>query len=185
MTAATATSLETKQRPWWLLLIEGIFLTVIGAVMLWAPAKTKVDAYTALVALLGLYWVVSGFMTIVSMFIDHTAWGWKLFMGIISILAGGSILAYPVAAAVQLPKIFVLVLGIWGLMNGIIMLFMAFKGGGWGIAILGVLEIIFGIILIVNYNALGAGLAMIWTAAVFAVVGGIVMIVQAFRQRKA
>jgi uncharacterized membrane protein HdeD (DUF308 family) len=185
MTAATATSLETKDRPWWLLLIQGVILAVLGAVMLWSPAKTKVDTYMVLVVLLGIYWVVSGILNLVGMFIDHSAWGWKLFMGIISILAGGAILAYPVAAAVQLPKIFTLVLGIWALMDGIIMLIMAFRGGGWGAGILGVLGIIFGIILIVNYAALGAGLAMIWTAAVFAVIGGIVMIVQAFRQRRA
>jgi uncharacterized membrane protein HdeD (DUF308 family) len=185
MTAETATSFETRDRPWWLLLIQGIFLAVICAVMLWSPAKTKVDTYMLLVAMLGFYWVISGILNIVLMFMDHTAWGWKLFIGIISILAGGAILAYPVAAAVQLPKIFTLVLGIWALMDGILMLIMAFKGGGWGAGILGVLGIIFGIILMVNYTALGAGLAMIWTAAVFAVIGGIIMIVQAFRQRKA
>jgi uncharacterized membrane protein HdeD (DUF308 family) len=185
MTAATATSLETKQRPWWLLLIQGVFLAVIGAIMLWSPAKTRVNTYMLLVAMLGFYWVISGILNIVLLFIDHTAWGWKLFIGIVSIMAGGTILAYPVAAAVALPKIFTLVLGIWALMDGIIMLLMAFKGGGWGAGILGTLGIIFGIILIVNYAALGAGLAMIWTAAIFAVIGGIIMIVQAFRQRKA
>lgn len=185
MTASTATSMETKDRPWWLLLIQGIFLVVVGAILLWAPAKNKVDTYLVLVAALGFYWVFAGILDLVYMFVDHTAWAWKLFIGIVSILAGGSILMYPVAAAVALPKIFVLVMGIWGLMYGIILLIMAFRGGGWGAGILGTLGIIFGIILIVNYAALGAGLAMIWTAAVFAVIGGIAMIIQAFRQRSA
>jgi uncharacterized membrane protein HdeD (DUF308 family) len=185
MTASTATSMQTKDRPWWLLLIQGIFLVVIGAVLLWSPAKTKVDTYLILVAALGFYWVFAGILDLVSMFTDHTAWAWKLFIGIVSILAGGSILMYPVAAGVMLPKIFVLVMGIWGLMYGIILLIMAFQGGGWGAGILGTLGIIFGIILIVNYASLGAGLAMIWTAAVFAFIGGIAMIVQAFRQRRA
>ena len=35
-----------------------------------------------------------------------------------------------------LPRVFVLVLGIWALMEGIILLFMAFRGGGWGAGIL-------------------------------------------------
>ena len=82
-------------------------------------------------------------------------------------------------------NLFVLVLGIWGLMYGIILLIMAFQGGGWGAGILGVLGIIFGIALMANYYAFGMGLAMLWTAAVFAFVGGIVMIFQAFRQRSA
>jgi uncharacterized membrane protein HdeD (DUF308 family) len=77
------------------------------------------------------------------------------------------------------------VLGIWGLMYGIILLIMAFQGGGWGAGILGVLGIIFGIALMANYYLPGMGLAMLWTAAVFSFFGGIVMIFQAFRQRKA
>ena len=41
------------------------------------------------------------------------------------------------------------------------------------------------IALMVNYTSPGMGLAMLWTAAVFALIGGVVMIVQAFRQRSA
>jgi len=48
------------------------------------------------------------------MFVDHTAWGWKLFIGLVSIIAGGYILAYPIASALALRWIFVMVLGIWG-----------------------------------------------------------------------
>jgi uncharacterized membrane protein HdeD (DUF308 family) len=73
MTEAAA-SLETRDRPWWLLLLEGIIVFVIGAVLLWAPAKAKVDVYSVLVVLLGVYWLVSGVLTLVSMFIDHSAW---------------------------------------------------------------------------------------------------------------
>jgi uncharacterized membrane protein HdeD (DUF308 family) len=92
---------------------------------------------------------------------------------------------YPVATALTLPKIFVLVLGIWGLMYGVILLIMAFQGGGWGAGILGVLGIIFGIALMVNYTSPGMGLAMLWSAAVLGVIGGIALIFQAFRQRSA
>ena len=113
--APSATSMQTKQRPWWLTLIMGILAFVVGAILLWAPAKNKVDTYQLLIAVLGFYWLISGFVGIISMFVDHTAWGWKLFMGIISIIAGGYILMYPIAAAVALPRIFVLILGLWAL----------------------------------------------------------------------
>jgi uncharacterized membrane protein HdeD (DUF308 family) len=182
---ATAAQVQTKQRPWWLTLMNGILALIIGAVLLWAPAKTKVETYQLLVFFLGFFWLFEGILDIVLIFVDHSMWGWKLFIGIISILAGGVILMYPVAAALALPKIFVLVLGIWGLMYGIILLVMAFRGGGWGAAILGILGIIFGIILIVNYTAPGMGLTMIWTAAIFGVIGGVIMIFQAFRARSA
>jgi uncharacterized membrane protein HdeD (DUF308 family) len=177
--------METKDRPWWLLLLEGVIAVVIGAVLLWAPAKTKVDVYQVLVVLLGVYWLISGVLTLVSMFMDHTAWGWKLFMGVISILAGLVIVMYPVAAGLALPRIFVLVLGIWGLIQGIIMLVMAFRGGGWGMGILGGLLLLLGIYLVANWTMPGMGLAMLWAAAITALIGGVILIVQAFRQRSA
>jgi len=180
-----AASLETKDRPWWLLLVEGVLAFAIGAILLWAPAKAKVDVYTVLVMLLGIYWIISGVLTLVSMFVDHTAWGWKLFMGAISLLAGFVVVMYPVAAGISLPKIFVLCLGIWGLIQGIVMLVMAFKGGGWGIGILGGIMLLLGIYLVANWSMPGMGLAMIWAAAVTALIGGVILVVQAFRQRSA
>jgi uncharacterized membrane protein HdeD (DUF308 family) len=182
----SAASFKTQQRPWWLLLIEGILVTLVGACLLFAGAtSTKVEVYLVLVVLLGFYWFFRGIMDLVSMFVDHTAWGWKLFMGIVGILAGGYILVHPGLSAAVLPQIFVLVLGIWGLMQGIIMLIMAFQGGGWGAGILGALGILFGLLLIAEYGELFTGLALIWTVAVFAFVGGIVMVVRAFMRRTA
>lgn len=182
---ASATSLETKDRAWWLILVEGIALVVIGAILLWAPAKTKVETYTILVALLAIYWIISGIMALVNMFMDHTAWAWKLFIGIVSIIAGGYILMYPIATALALPRIFVLVLGIWGLMQGLIYLVLAFKGGGWGFGILGGVFILLGLYLVANWSAPGMGLAMLWAAAFTALIGGVIMIFLAFRQRSA
>jgi uncharacterized membrane protein HdeD (DUF308 family) len=181
----SATSLETKQRPWWLSLLGGVIAVIIGAVLLWSPAKTKVDAWMLLIAILGLYWLVTGILELVGLFTDRKAWGWKLFMGIVSIAAGAYILMYPIASALALPRIFVLVLGIWGLMQGIIMLIMAFRGGGWAAGILGVLGIIFGGALIANYSVPGVGVATVWTVGFVALFGGILMIVQAFRTRSA
>jgi uncharacterized membrane protein HdeD (DUF308 family) len=175
--------METKQRPWWLSLLAGIVAVLVGAVLLWSPAKTKADAWTVLIAILGLYWLVTGFLEIIGLFSDRTAWGWKLFIGIISIAAGAYILMYPIASALVLPRIFVLVLGLWGLLQGIIMLIMAFRGGGWAAGILGALAIIFGAALVANYSLPGVGVATVWTVGVVALFGGIILIVQAFRTR--
>src|SRR3954467_12075302 len=103
------TAMQIPSRPWWVGLIMGIVAVVIGAVLLWAPAKTQVNTYLILVSLLGLYWLIDGIIDIVRIFSDRTGWGWRLFMGIIGILAGGWILIYPRAAALELPQIFVLV----------------------------------------------------------------------------
>jgi uncharacterized membrane protein HdeD (DUF308 family) len=180
----TAMQMQTQQRPWWLTLINGILALVVGSIMLWGTLMNKVDLYMLLVWFLGFYWLFRGIFDIVYMFVDHTAWGWKLFMGIVGIMAGSYILMYPVVSALALPKIFVLVLGLWGLIEGIVLLIMAFQGGGWGAGILGALAIIFGGVLIANYTAPGMGLAYIWVASVMAVIGGIFMIVRAFQMRK-
>ncbi len=163
----------------------GIGLFIIGAIMLWAPAKQAANTYLLLVTMLGVYWLIWGMMELVYMFVDHTAWGWKLFMGIVSILAGASILMYPVAAAVILPRTFVLILGIWALMEGIMLLFLAFRGGGLGAGLLGVISIVLGIVLMGDYLSIGSGLAMIWAGSVIALVGGAIMVIQAFRARSA
>jgi uncharacterized membrane protein HdeD (DUF308 family) len=177
--------METQQRPWWTLLVGGIIAVIIGAVLLWSPAKTKIDTWLLLTVMLGIYFLVLGILDLVSMFQDHTAWGWKLFMGVVSILAGLIVLMYPTAAAIALPRIFTLVLGIWGLIYGVILLIMAFQGGGWGAGVLGVLSIILGIALIANWTSPGIGLAFIWASAVCLLIGGVILIVRSFQQRSA
>jgi uncharacterized membrane protein HdeD (DUF308 family) len=181
----SASAIETPRHPWWLTLIEGVVAFIFGAILLWAPAKDKQDAWVMFVTLLGLYWLILGVMDIVRIFQDSTGWGWKLFMGIISFLAGGYILMYPVASAAVLPQVLVLVLGIWGLIYGIMFVFLGFRGAGWGATILGVLTAILGLSLIANYGVAGWGLSMIWTAAVAGVVGGIILVVRAFQERSA
>ena len=188
MSTATTTAsaaMEIPKHPWWLTLIQGILAFIVGGILLWAPAKDKVDTWQLLIVILGFYWLVLGIMDIVRIFTDSTGWGWKLFSGIISILAGGYILMYPIASALVLPQVFVLILGIWGLMYGVIFLLLAFRGGGWGAAILGGLGIIFGLILIANYTVPGMGLSLVWSAAVAGLIGGIIMIVRAFQERSA
>ena len=104
MTTASATALESKARPWGFLLIQGIAMVIIGAILLWSAAKAKIETYLILVALLGIYWIISGVLDLVHMFTDHSGWGWKLFMGLISILAGFYIVSYPIAAGLPYRK---------------------------------------------------------------------------------
>ena len=174
-----ALTFETRQYPWWLILLGGILNLIVGILLLVNPAKTAI----AFAWVLGLYWFVQGIFVLVGMFLDHSAWGWKLFMGVIGILAGIVVMPHPIASAVAIPSILVLLLGIQGLVVGGISLVLAFKGGGWGAGILGALSIVFGIILIANYASLATVLTFIWIVAIFAIVGGCIQIYQAFKQR--
>ena len=175
----SAMAFETKQSPWWLILMGGILNIVIGILLLTTPAKTAF----LLVLALGIFWIIQGIFTLVGMFIDHTAWGWKLFMGIIGIIAGVAILRYPLISTLAVPSILILVMGIQGVIYGIVSLIMAFKGGGWGAGILGALSIFFGVILMANFTNLVAIVSLVWVAGFFAVFGGITQLFMAFRQK--
>lgn len=187
MTTSTssAMAMPARRRPWWMTLIIGITLVVVSGLLLWGSLETRVQTYVFLVKTLGMYWLIWGILELVYMFVDRSAWGWKLFMGVISIIAGGSILMYPVSAAIILPHVFLLILGIWALMEGILLFFMAFKGGGWAAGILGVISFVLGLILMGHYGNLGSGLVMLWVGAIWAFISGIALIIQAFMQRKA
>ncbi len=179
-----AAAAQPLGRPWWMTLILGVAAIIIGGLLLFGSLTTQLRTYEMLIVLIGIWWLVDGIMNIVHIFFDHRQWGWKLFMGIIGILAGGWILIYPVYAGVALPQIFVLVLGIWGLLEGITLLVLAFRGGGWGPGVMGALMLILGMILIGNYGVPGWGLSMIWAAAVWMFIGGFFMVFRAFRERR-
>ncbi|MFN8464283.1 MAG: DUF308 domain-containing protein [Caldilineaceae bacterium] len=182
--AAKPAAAQPLGRPWWMTLILGIAAIIIGGLLLFGSLTTQLRTYEMLIVLIGIWWLVDGIMNIVHIFFDHRQWGWKLFMGIVGIIAGGWILIYPVYAGVALPQIFVLVLGIWGLIEGIALLVLAFRGGGWGPGVMGALMLILGMILIGNYGVPGWGLAMIWAAAVWMFIGGFFMVFRAFRERR-
>lgn len=181
METEAALTLETKKYPWWLLLMSGILSVLIGILLVTNPGKTAV----ALAWGLGLYWFIQGTFTLIGMFIDHSAWGWKLLVGILGVLAGIVVMRHPVASAAAIPMILVLLLGIQGVISGCVSLLLAFRGGGWGAGILGALSIIFGIILILNYAAIGTLVFVFWFVTIMAFVVGIVQIIHAFQQRKA
>ena len=180
----TATQMETRQAPWWLTLINGFIVLYVSANLLWGGLADRAQTYMFIVWFIGFYFLFRGIFDIVYMFIDHSQWGWKLFMGVVGIMAGSYILQYPIVSALVLPRVFVWVLGFWGLMQGIMLIIMAFQGGGWGAGILGAVSIIFGSALLANATNPGMGLAFLWVAAVGGVVGGIFLIYKAFQVKK-
>lgn len=163
--------------PWWLVLIEGIALVILGILLVIKPGMASL----IFVQFLGIYWLIAGIFRIISIFLDRSMWGWKLFAGILGILAGIFVLQYPVWSPVVILSTMVIILGIQGIIYGGIGLFQAFKGAGWGAGILGAVSIAFGIYLLANIGA--ATLALPWVMGILAIVGGVAAIVMAFRLR--
>lgn len=167
----------SKGVPWWLVLIEGIFAVILGLLLFSYPGATT----AVMVQFLGIYWLVAGFFRIISIFIDSSMWGWKLFAGILGVVAGLLILQHPLWSPFVLAGTLVIILGIEGIIFGIIGLVQAFMGGGWGTGILGVLSIVLGLVLLGNVWI--TALATPWVLGAIAVIGGIAAVVQAFRMR--
>ena len=168
---------------WWLPLVQGILAIVLGLLFFSNPAATSVT----MAFFIGIWWFVRGIMDIVLMFVDHTMWGWKLFMGILGILAGWLVMSYvtkaPILTTLGLGTIWIWVLGIMGIMMGFVDIYQAFKGAGWGRGLLGVLMILLGIWLVAE--PVRAALTLPWVFGVLLVFGGIMAIVAAFQLKKA
>lgn len=170
--------LPSPSVPWWLVLLEGIAAVIIGILLLTSPGIPLF----ALVQITGFFWLIGGIFRIVSIFVDSSSWGWKLLGGIIGILAGLVVLQHPVWSTLLLPAVYVIILGIQGIILGGASLVMAFRGGGWGTGVLGVLSIILGVVLLLN--PLFIGIAVLpFVLGAFALVGGILAVVAAFMMR--
>ncbi|HEU5379464.1 MAG TPA: DUF308 domain-containing protein [Ktedonobacteraceae bacterium] len=163
--------------PWWIVLLDGIAALIVGICLLISPGMTTL----VLVQFLGFYWLISGTLSIVGIFVNRSLWGWKLCVGILGILAGLVVIRHPLWSALFLPLSLVITLGILGLAQGIAKFAQAFQGGGIGAVLLGIIDIIFGIILLTS--PLMGALAFILVLGILAVLEGIAAILAAFRLR--
>ena len=96
-------------------------------------------------------------------------------------MVGILVLRDPLVSEVVIPATLVIILGVEGIIIGVIGLIQAFKGGGWGAGILGAVNILFGIILL--SSPLIAAYILPFVFGLFAIIGGIILIVFAFRIR--
>jgi uncharacterized membrane protein HdeD (DUF308 family) len=101
--------------------VLGLFAFIIG---LYAVRHVLVSV-VALALLLGIFWIVNGFSEIFNAIAhrDSPHRGWSGFVGVLSILAGIVVLAYPGISLVTLA----LVLGIWLIIYGVMEIAMAFR----------------------------------------------------------
>ncbi len=173
----TLTSSNTPGNQWWVVLLYGILSVILGVILFVQPGLAMVS----IVFVLGIYWLVTGIIGLFDMFQDRTAWGWKLFFSILGIVAGLLVISRPLWATMVVPTAYVIILGVWGMIMGIIMLISAFKGAGWGAGIMGVIGIFLGLFLI--WNPFAAALALPFVLGAFALAGGIINIFMAFKIR--
>jgi uncharacterized membrane protein HdeD (DUF308 family) len=168
---------ETTSSHWWLAMIAGITVFIVGLLLLIAPGMTLL----ALVQLLGAYWLVTGILALVSLCVNRTQWGWKLVAGILGVIAGLVVLRHPLWSTVLVPTMLVIILAVDALIMGVTQLIHAFSGGGFSLGLLGILNIIFGAILL--FRPLIGVAALPIVLGIFAVVGGIFIFFRALAAR--
>jgi len=178
MAITRTAEVEYSGLPWFLVLVEGIAAIVVGLFLFMRPTATVI----ILIQFLGIYWLITGVFSLISLFWDRTAWGWKLFSGILGILAGIMIVQNPLWSTLFVPATLAIIVGIIGIMIGVFQLISAFSGGGWGTGILGILSILLGFLLI--GRPVLAGLALPWILGGLLLFGGLLAIVAAFGLRE-
>lgn len=87
----------------------------------------------------------------------------------------------PSLAAITVPTVIVLILGIQGLAMGVLQIIAAFSGGGVGPFILGAINVVVGILLI--SSPVAAALAVPIVFGVLLLIQGVGLVILAFRVR--
>jgi uncharacterized membrane protein HdeD (DUF308 family) len=99
--------------------IIGVLAVIVGFALLRSPFQSA----EVLIFVLGVFWLVQGIMTFVAAFSVKQGRNWGIFIGILGILAGIVILAYPIDSALTLAFIG----GIWLVILGIMQILAGFQ----------------------------------------------------------
>jgi uncharacterized membrane protein HdeD (DUF308 family)/predicted flap endonuclease-1-like 5' DNA nuclease len=165
--------------PWWLVLLSGVAAILLGLLLFAKPAATLI----ILIQVLGVYWLITGGLSIVFLVKDRREWGWKLFSGILGIMAGILIILNPLWSTLLVPTSLAILVGAIGIVLGVMELVFAFRGGGWGVGVLGVLSILLGLLLL--SRPVIAGLALPFVLGGVLIGGGILALIWAFGMQNA
>jgi len=164
-------------KKWWVLMIRGVLLIIIGLLAFVAPATW--------IFFVAAYMLIDGMVMLFSGFGDQppgqSRWPLIIF-GILGLIAGLIILWNPELGGLTLTY----VIAIWAIVGGILTIISALRlreeiDNEWWLIISGVLGIIFGVL--VFKNVLAGFLAIATVFGVFAILMGILSIVLSFRVR--
>jgi len=183
MTTSLSKTIRESVNLWWLILLSGILLIVIG---LWV-ISSPLASYLSLSMIFSLGILFTGIFEILFAISNRAAlesWGWTLASGILDLVIGFYLLSYPALSLTVLPFI----LGFWLLYRGGSAIGSAFdmksygdKNWGWFL-ILGIGIIFFGMMVLIN-PVFGAANIVIWTGSAF-IFAGIFRIYLSLKLRK-
>jgi uncharacterized membrane protein HdeD (DUF308 family) len=156
----------------WATALRGIIAVVFGLIAIRSPNI----AAGALVIVLSMYAfadAILDFVLAVGLGRAGQRWGWYVFEGLVNIALGVIALAYPGATLAVLVRL----VGFRAIMLGVSEVAAAFAweflDSRWLLGLTGVLSILLGVLLVATPGA--AGLALLWTIGVYAVVFGVML----------
>ena len=179
MTAEDPAYAAVRQFPWWLALIQGIALIVLGVMFFTAPGETT----AALVVFLGFYLLISGVMSLIGLLMDRRQWGLKLLSGVLGIIAGMAIIRHPLWSTILVPGTLIIVVGGLGLAYGLLEAIRAVTVRRWSGVVLGGAVALLGLAFVMN--PLVGIAALPWVFGFLALIGGAVSIAIAATERTA
>jgi uncharacterized membrane protein HdeD (DUF308 family) len=169
------------RRGWWLFLVRGLLALAVGLIALFDPGATL----AALILLLGAYFIVDGVFALIKAFgvmRSDRSWWLLLLSGVVSIIAGFVVFAWPGLTALTLGYL----VGFWAIVTGIFEIMVAISlrrviRGEWLYVLFGAISIVFGI-----YVAFVPGLGLVYLTlmvAIYGFVAGFSLIAAALRLR--
>ena len=163
-----------EKRHWWVPLVLGIIVVLLGAAILLFPQIS----YLTMALLFGVVIILSGIMYIGMATASRVRGrGWLIASGIIEIILGIALTAMPGVSAIALP----LCLGFWLLFKGCSLIGIGYglrntEGSGWGWTIFSaIMLIICGIIILMQPILYGMEAVIWWTGISFLIGGGTLM----------
>jgi uncharacterized membrane protein HdeD (DUF308 family) len=176
--------LAMLSKNWWMVALRGALSIVFGILLIVAPPLV----ITTMVLFFGAYALVDGVVSLITAFQNRGQERWWLpgVEGIIGIIAGILVFAYPLVAT-NFAVFFVLyIVAFWAILGGIFQIMQAIQlrkeiEGEFWLGLSGLLSMLFGVFLIF---APGAGiLALLTIIAAYAIAFGVMLIFLAFRLR--
>ncbi|MCO8122814.1 HdeD family acid-resistance protein [Stieleria sp. TO1_6] len=168
---------------WWLPLVRGILMIILGAYALFRPGMTIVS----FAQVFGFFLAFDGILAIIAGVTGKVpSRGATILRGVIELLVGLFVFANPIFAAGIAGATIVYMIGFGAIFSGVIEIIAAIQdrkqieGEGW-LILGGVVAILFGILLLIAPFAFG--LTMVRVMGAFAIIGGIASIIFAFRLR--
>jgi uncharacterized membrane protein HdeD (DUF308 family) len=185
MSTTTMPATENIRNYWWIFLLQGLVAIGFGLVLFFQPVVTLIVMTT----FLGVYWLIDGVFKVIGAVTGRSgdrSWWLLLLAGLLGIVGGLIVLSQPLLATFLTQLFFVYMLAAQALIGGILSIIWAVRvrheiqGEGW-VIIGGILAIALGILL---FSAPVASILLVaQITAIVAIVGGIGLIIAAFRWR--